>query len=354
MIYDYAIIGAGPAGSTIARLIDKTNNVIILDRRNLDQNEKWLSSKCCGGLIAPAAQKVLEKLELKIPNSVLVSPQLNTVKTIDSKIKKQNIYKKNYINIDREKYDRWMASIIPERVKKEYSAVFKGFKYENNIYEVFYYKDGETKKIKTNNIIGADGSISKVRSLIYPDEDRAVDKYIAMQKWYKSSDKIDHYLAVFNNNVTDFYSWMIPKGEYLVLGTAIKAKENIKANEKFVVLENFLEEKGFNLDGLIKKEGAFITRPTRSSNIKLGFENKFLIGEAAGFISPSSAEGFSYAFKSAIILADAINNKKEILKKYRRKAVSIKINILYKNIKSKIMYSYLLRKIIMELKIFAK
>ena len=51
-MYDIVIIGAGPAGSTLARQISKSNKkVLIIDA----ENEK--NKKPCGGLLAPDAQK---------------------------------------------------------------------------------------------------------------------------------------------------------------------------------------------------------------------------------------------------------------------------------------------------------
>ncbi|WPX08879.1 Rossmann-fold NAD(P)-binding domain-containing protein [Anaerocellum danielii] len=73
-----------------------------------------------------------------------------------------------------------------------------------------------------------------------------------------------------------------------------------------------------------------------------------LIGEAAGFISPSSAEGLSYAFKSALDLANALEEGLEDYElKYKDNTANLINNIFLKNIKSKAMYNIFLRSIIM-------
>ncbi len=78
--YDIAIIGAGPAGSTFARLAAKKNRSILL----IDgQNE--ISRKPCGGLLAPDAQNVLAGMKLNLPKEVLVDPQIFSVKVYDAK-----------------------------------------------------------------------------------------------------------------------------------------------------------------------------------------------------------------------------------------------------------------------------
>ena len=77
-MYDVVIIGVGPAGSTLARLLSKSNKkVLVVDGKNLK------NKKPCGGLLAPDAQKELAHYDLVIPKDILVSPQIFSVKTID-------------------------------------------------------------------------------------------------------------------------------------------------------------------------------------------------------------------------------------------------------------------------------
>lgn len=79
-----------------------------------------------------------------------------------------------------------------------------------------------------------------------------------------------------------------------------------------------------------------------------GRGNIVLIGEAAGWISPSSAEGLSYAFKSALALAESIEaNPDNPIKGYSRKISYLKRNILLKNLKATLMYNPLIRKMVM-------
>lgn len=67
-MYDIAIVGSGPAGANLARLIGDKYRVLLIDKRDLEnENPKNLSNKCCGGLLAPDAQKMIAKLGLGIP-----------------------------------------------------------------------------------------------------------------------------------------------------------------------------------------------------------------------------------------------------------------------------------------------
>jgi len=63
-LYDIAIIGLGPAGATLARLLDRKYKVVAIDKKYSR------ITKCCGGLLSPDAQKILaffaRKLQIPI------------------------------------------------------------------------------------------------------------------------------------------------------------------------------------------------------------------------------------------------------------------------------------------------
>jgi 2-polyprenyl-6-methoxyphenol hydroxylase-like FAD-dependent oxidoreductase len=61
-MYDVAVIGAGPAGTTLARLIGRQYRVLLVEKRPLDGPAKPLLGKCCGGLLAPDAQGMLSRV----------------------------------------------------------------------------------------------------------------------------------------------------------------------------------------------------------------------------------------------------------------------------------------------------
>jgi len=72
-MYDIAIIGAGPAGATLARLISDRYRVLLVDKRQQPgAAANDFSGKCCGGLLAPDAQGMLSKMGLGLPKRVLV------------------------------------------------------------------------------------------------------------------------------------------------------------------------------------------------------------------------------------------------------------------------------------------
>jgi len=202
-------------------------------------------------------------------------------------------------------------------------------------------------RIRAKIIIGADGANSKVRKFVSKNK---VERYISIQEWYEVENAMPYFSSIFDKDITDFYSWTIPKDNYLIFGSAIKEGDNV--SKRFNLLKKKLINYGYNFDKRYKKEGAFIIRPQSLNQVYLGANNIFFIGEAAGLISPSSAEGISYALKSANFLANAIiKNKDNAMNLYKKDIRKLKFNIILKNLKSPFMYNKKIRNSVMKSKI---
>jgi flavin-dependent dehydrogenase len=338
-MYDVVIIGAGPAGATLARLLPSSYRVLLVDKRNLDQQSDFTKEKACGGLISPDAQKMLASFDLGVPKHVLQDPQMFFVNVIDQDNHLEAKYQRNYLNIDREQFDRWYYNLVPSSVEKMNHTIVKKISYEEHLYHLQISNNGEIATIQTKYLVGADGANSIVRSTFYASS--KIKKYTSIQRWYLQDQPINHYIAIFDKTITDYYAWTISKDQYLILGSAFLDKQ---PNQAFEKLEDLMKHKGYDLSRPVKQEGAFILRPSCLCHIELGKQGHFLIGEAAGYISPSSAEGYSYAFRSAKYLADAFIKNKKIHQSYRRKCRRIHFNLIYKWLKYPFMYHPRLRK----------
>ena len=345
IMYDIAIVGGGPAGSTLARFLGRKYRILLLERRTFREPIYSASQKCCGGLIAPDAQKMLASFGLGIPKSVILSPQLFAVRTIDLNNALERYYQRYYINIDREEFDKWLESIIPSEVNVINGCVYKSHQEREDHVLLKYAVDGKEYEEKAGILVGADGAFSKVRRSSFSGQP-CPKQYISIQEWFETGDNLNYYGAIFDDEITDFYSWTIPKEDYLILGTALTPDHN--AYGKFELLKTKLKKYGYDFSRSVRKNGAFLLRPERKSQICTGRGRIALVGEAAGFISPSSAEGLSYAFKSSLALARAIKDGFEHwYELYNKNTVSLKRNITLKNLKSPVMYNGFLRNIAM-------
>ena len=346
-MYDIVIVGSGPAGANLARLIGDKYKVLLIDKRDLEnENQKNHINKCCGGLLAPDAQKMIARLGLGVPKDILVDPQLFAVRTIDLTNNLERLYQRFYYNMDREKFDRWMVSLLPTGIDKRFNSLFRGLTEIPGGYEISYIYNGQKITAKTKVIIGADGANSKIRRFLSKDLNYP-EKYIAIQEWFECSYPMPYFTAIFDEEISDFYSWVIPKDNCVLLGSALRPRENTR--EKYNILKTKLTQLGFNFDNKIKTEGAFIYRPKKVSQFYVGRDGIALVGEAAGAISPSSAEGISYALKSSLYLAKSLEDGIDgFLDRYQKRVKDIRLNLLIKNIKSPAMYNPVLRQLAMK------
>ena len=343
-MYDLAIVGAGPSGATLARLMGHNYKILLIDKRELLEQKGRASEKCCGGLIAPDAQYMLSQLGLGVPKKVLVGPQLFVVRTIDIQNKSERNYQRHYINIDRELFDSWLVSLISSSVDIRCGCLFKSYEKTAGGVRLKLNHRGKEYVEEARFLIGADGAFSKVRRQLAPQA--FPQKYFAIQEWYEVEKILPYFSAIFDNDITDYYSWTIPKEEFLLVGSAIPVQFNTR--RKFELLKERLSRYGFILGKVIKKQGCYIIRPQKVSNICLGKDNILLIGEAAGWISPTSAEGLSYCFRSALALAKSLGKEPgECLLNYARMTKALKINIFGKKLKAPFMYHPFIRKMVM-------
>jgi flavin-dependent dehydrogenase len=344
--YDIVIVGAGPAGSTLARLLGNRYRILLLDKRTFDGTGR---RKSCGGLVAPDAQKMLAAFGLGIPLPVLVSPQIFSVRTLDLEAGIGQDYQRQYVNVDREALDRWLLSLVPHR-DFQGSAYYRGHQTDGRKLRVTWSAGDRTESVRTRLLVGADGAGSRVRSQLSENKqtDRSVSlnrNYISIQHWYEGTGDTRAYGAFFDNRLTDFYGWTIPKGNALIVGAALKPGSDAAA--QFCKLKEGLRENGYPLDDsrIIRREGALIFRPRTPRDLVTGRGQTALIGEAAGFISPSSAEGLSYAFRSALHLAEALDKGFDgWAGRYRAGCRELFADILWKQFKGLGMSTPLLRR----------
>lgn len=337
-MYDIAIIGLGPAGATMARLLDKKYKTIVIDRKNSK------ITKCCGGLLSPDAQKILAQFDICLPKDVLVDPQIFSVKTIDLDNHIERYYQRFYINMNRAKFDNFLISLIPDNIEICNDSICTKIERENDIFSLTI-KTKEIKKIrKAKIIIGADGANSIVRNTFY--KNNKIHKYISIQEWYTNNKNFPFYFCIFDKEITNSYNWIISKDNYLIIGGAFPIKDS---NMRFEMLKKKVKDRGISFGELVKREGCFVYLNKGLMSTCTGKDGVYLIGEAAGMISPSSLEGISYSMESGKILAEIINKDlNNVGHKYFMKTLGIRIKLICKIFKMPFMYNDILRKLIMQ------
>lgn len=343
-MYDIAVIGAGPAGATLARLIGDRYRVLIIDRRRLDEPDRD-RPKCCGGLLAPDAQGVLAHLGLGLPGHILAGPQLFAVRAVDLASGRERFYQRHYINIDRARFDRWLVSLWPSSVEARFGCAFRGYAPANGGFAIRLARGDKEFTEHARVLVSAEGAVSVLRNQFAPRQPRP-RRYVAVQETFHCPNASPHFSALFHRELTDFYGWAIPKDGRILVGAALPYGPDVLV--RFLELKARLQHAGFALGEGLKRDGALILRPKAPAEILTGSHGIALIGEAAGWISPSSAEGISWAMKSAVILSNSLKCGLDgFERRYRLLTFHMRLAITSKLLKSPFMYQPWLRNTIM-------
>lgn len=339
--YDVAIIGLGPGGSILAQQLSKNLRVIAIDSK---KNYEEGFQKPCGGLLSSDAQKSLAELNLTLPKDVTVDPQIFAVKTVDLERELIQHYQRVYVNLDRHKFDLWLKSLIPAHVEVHNGARCSNVEKSEDGYRITFHQHGEKYVVSAKYLVGADGANSLVRRFLYPN--KKIRTYMAVQQWFAETHVTPFYSCIFDSEATDCCSWSISKDNYFIFGGAYPMD---KPREHFERQKERLARIGFRFGEPLKTEACMVLRPSSYRDFCMGKENAFLIGEAAGLISPSSLEGISYAINSARKLSDVLNAPcAEPNKEYHHQTKSIRLKVYSKLLKCPFMYNATLRRLVLK------
>lgn len=340
MEYDIVIVGGGPAGTTLARLLPEGFKVLLIDTKSHSADGGF--KKPCGGLLAPDAQKSLGKFGLTLPLEIMVSPQIFAVETLDLNNNLKQYYQRFYLNIDRHKFDLWLISLIPKHISISDNSRCCNLEKTDSGYLVSYVKNGETTKVSARYVIGADGAKSIVREKLVK---KPIRQYLSIQSSFKTTITRPYYVCFFDNDKTDCYGWINIKNNIVQLGGAFPVKT---AKRGFAMIKEHFQAKGYPFENEVLREACLVNRPKSIGEVSLGTKDVFLIGETAGFISTSSLEGISFAMDSAAILAKAFSQKGSVLRNYDRLSRGLRLKVFSKILKSPFIYNKFLRKIVMK------
>lgn len=332
--FDIAVIGAGPAGANFTRLADAEKYKILLIHNEGHE-------KPCGGLLSPDAQRVFASYDLTLPSEILATPQIFAVRVIDLEKGICRRYPRHYLNMNRSAFDAWLRSFISKNVTVVNGRCVKLSDTDGR----FLIRMANGDVYTADRLVGADGASSLVRRTFFPGS--KCRRYTAIQQHFKALQSNPFYSCIYDEKTSTACSWILFKGNTMTFGGAFEpahSRKDFEKQKQRLVQQGVLRAE--DIKKPLKTEACEVLCPT-AKDVLLGNERVFLIGEAAGLISPSSFEGISYALLSAEALSQALQSENTFAA-YRRLTLGLRLKIAEKALKYNILSSPPLRTCIMK------
>jgi digeranylgeranylglycerophospholipid reductase len=278
--YDVVVVGAGPAGSTVAEHAALGGaRVLVLDRKRVVGEPV-----ACGEFmpLMEEVQSILPEAEdlgplFDIPSS-LMSRRMDLFRIVSPKGRSFDIPFQGYTT-DRDRFDKYLAS----RAERAGATIRTG----QAVTSV------EGNEVRTRNevfhaevVVGADGPISRVARGLGLPANRDLYPAVTSQARGDFEPVMEMY---FGGVAPGAYAWVLPKKSGANVGVGVAPKfSNGRVGDYF---QEFVRERKLNVEG--KVIGKYV--PSDGPVPRTCTDNGLLVGDAAGHVIAVNGGGIPIA-----------------------------------------------------------
>jgi geranylgeranyl reductase family protein len=292
-IFDVAIIGSGPAGASAAlKLAEKGIRTVIVEKEILPRY------KTCGGGFAYRGRA-------KMPFDVSEVIEKEFFR-IDAFFDKAGVHvfserEKPLISmVMRDDFDHFLV----EKAKKEGITVLENHKLEGITFGDQIHLHTSQGEVHVKFVIAADGALSTTAKLAGWEETRLLIPALEYEVTVSPEDfeRLSKSVRLDFDAIPMGYGWCFPKENHLSIGLASFRKIKVDFKKLYRdYIENVL-----GVTHIVKEEMHGFQIPVSPRTDGFVRKGVFLVGDAAGFADPLTAEGISNAIFSGIMAAESI------------------------------------------------
>jgi geranylgeranyl reductase family protein len=293
LIFDAVVVGSGPSGAMAAYEMAKAGlKVAILEK---DQLPRY---KTCGGGLVFRGR---DMLPFDIQSAI--EREYPDVDVYFEETEKPYSTHREFPIITMVMRDKLDHLLVNEAVKLGAQLIdgqaLKSLDFENQIKVTT-----EDQSFYTTYLVGADGVLSSTAKLAGWSETRKLIPALEFEVGVNSEDfeRLSKEVRFDFDVIPNGYGWCFPKANHLSIGVGVFARKKIKLKDHY---DFYLKKLGINEVLFEDAHGFQIPVGARTD----GFvkRNVFLVGDAAGFADPLTAEGITNGIHSGILAGRAIS-----------------------------------------------
>jgi len=311
--YDIVIVGAGPAGSTTARIAAQQGlNVLMIDKRQ----ELGAPIQCSGAV----SRHALEEVDIPIDGEFIheaiygfgIYNEKGSKTTIDYRTLKSEEYGESadkkplgYV-VDRRRFDRFLMTQA-ERAGVEVWLKAEGLSYSPRGIDGCTIRIRHFNKeidVRTQVVVGADGLQSQVGKWANLRTHIKLTELASCLQFVVDQVETDGLLEIITGHewAPGGYAWVFPKGYgYAEIGLGVirtMTPKNAQEHLDYFIQHSFFRERFKNSRILeIQGGGVPLAAPLRQQYA----DNLILVGDAARHVNPITGGGIHTALSGGLI-----------------------------------------------------
>lgn len=301
-MYDVAVIGAGPAGATAAKLLaDAGRSVLLVERKRLPRYKS-----CSGVLIGRTLQLVREHFGADVPPVALCTPTASKgMVFVDDRGTAQR-FDQDGLNVWRSGFDGWLARCAAAAGARlvDGAAAVAIEERSDHVAVRLRSPGAPDREIEARAVVVAEGAAGSLRRKLGGAERGLVTTY---QTFHRGACELDpgYFHAYLQPELSTYDAWFNVKDGLLVCGVAVHDPRQAPAYHRRFT--GFLKEAaGLRIADTLGVDRWVMPQVQPGCPLELGRGRVLFCGEAAGFLNPMG-EGISAAMDGGVRAARALD-----------------------------------------------
>lgn len=299
-MYDVIIVGAGPAGSTSAKILAENGYKVLL----VEKFKMPRYKSCSGQLIKKTLDLVQAYFGETVPLSTTCTPTDNKGMIFTDDRGSRFAFEQEGLNVWRSTFDNWLAERAAQHgaeIRDRTSAL--SCEDGDTDISVSLKSNGRSYTEKARYVIDCEGVVGVLKRKLIRNAARYIITY---QTYNLGSIELDHhyFYAFLQPELSEYDAWFNVKDEQLVLGVAVK--DSSQAEHYFSNFILYMQENhNLKVEQQLKVDKWLMPQIQVGCPIDYGVGRVLFASEIAGFLNPMG-EGISAGMESGYCAARAI------------------------------------------------